>query len=317
MLIAERGRMGAPASLRRGHGMIINSQALDLVYKGFKATYTDAFLAAPGFADDVAMTVPSSAAEETYSWLGSFPHVREWIGPRHVQNLTTSTFTIKNRKFESTVAVPRTSIADDRLGVFKPVFAEMGQLARRHREELVFGLLKAGFDTACYDGQNFFDTDHPVTGADGAVTTVSNSGGGAGSAWYLLDVSRGVRPILYQEREAPEFTAMTEPGNEHVFKTDEYIYGVRARSNAGFGLWQLAYGSKQTLNATNYAAARAAMMSFRADGGRPLGIAPDVLVVPPALEEAGRRLLNAMTEDGAASNPWAGSARLIVTPYVL
>ena len=67
---------------------------------------------------------------------------------------------------------------------------------------------------------------------------------------------------------------------------------------------------------TRYAAARAAMMGFTADGGRKLGVSPTVLLVPPSLEEAGLNLLN--TEFGAAgaSNPWKGTARLIITPYL-
>jgi phage major head subunit gpT-like protein len=58
------------------------------------------------------------------------------------------------------------------------------------------------------------------------------------------------------------------------------------------------------------------MMGFTADGGRKLGVTPTVLVVPPTLEEAGLNILN--TEYGAAgaSNPWKGTAKLIVTPYL-
>ena len=44
---------------------------------------------------------------------------------------------------------------------------------------------------ACYDGQNFFDTDHPV-GEQGSQETVSNVQTGAGPAWYLLDTTRPV-----------------------------------------------------------------------------------------------------------------------------
>lgn len=91
---------------------------------------------------------------------------------------------------------------------------------------------------------------------------------------------------------------------------------IRARINAGFGLWQLAYGSKQTLTAANYAAARAAMQTFTSDGGRKLGVNPNVLVVPPALEEAALNLLNTEYGAGGASNPWKGTAQLIVTPYL-
>lgn len=165
-----------------------------------KAVYSEALLQAPAHYDKVAMVVPSSARDETYGWLGEFPQMREWIGPRQIKSLSAHDFTIKNRTFESTVEVPRNAISDDRIGIFKPMFAEMGQMARRHPDELVFGLLKSGFDTPCYDGQSFFDTDHPVSDASG-TGTVSNMQAGIGAPWFLLDTSRAVRPIIWQERE--------------------------------------------------------------------------------------------------------------------
>ena len=296
--------------------MIVNAQNLDLVYRGFKSVYTDAYLAAPVHWDKIAMTVGSEGSSESYGWLGMFPQLREWIGPRVVNGLKAHGFTIQNRKFESTLGIPRDSLSDDKIGVFKPAFSERGQLARTHSEELIFALLAAGFDTACFDGQNDFDTDHPVTGSDGATTTVSNFGGGSGTGWYLLDTSRGVKPIIWQEREKYAFTALTRPEDQNVFINDEYLYGVRARVNAGFGLWQLAYGSKDRLNADNYATARAAMMGYKSSEGRIPGVNPTTLVVPPSLEDAALHLLNTETLDGGGSNPYKGTAELIVTPYL-
>ena len=75
--------------------------------------------------------------------------------------------------------------------------------------------------------------------------------------------------------------------------------------------------SSTTLDATNYAAARAAMMNFRSDTGRILGIKPNVLVVPPSLEAAALALVNTEYGSAGASNPWKGTADLIVTPFVL
>ena len=296
--------------------MIINSQTLDLAYRGFKTVVSDAMMQAPAFGKDIAMTVPSGSRDETYGWLGSFPAMREWLGPRNVQNLVANGFTIQNRKFESTLEILREELADDKLGLFKPMFAEMGQAAVRHPEELIFGLLASGFTQTCYDGQFFFDTDHPVTAADGSVSVVSNFQGGAGTPWYLLDTSRSVRPIIWQEREPDAFLQITQENSDFVFLNDRYLYGIRARVNAGFGLWQLAYGSRQTLNAANYAAARAAMMGFTADGGRKLGVSPTILLVPPALEEAALNIVNTEFGSAGASNPWKGTAKLIVTPYL-
>ncbi len=175
----------------------------------------------------------------------------------------------------------------------------------------MFDLLKSGFDSACFDGQNVFDTDHPLEDAEGTTVTVSNMQDGAGPGWYLLDVSRGVRPIIWQDRDGYEFTSVNRHDDAHLVTNDAYMYGVRARVNAGFGLWQLGFGSKAALNATSYAAARAAMINFRSDGGKVLGITPSIPAgsgrsddVPPALEDAALRLLNSEFGTGGESNPW-------------
>lgn len=271
------------------------------------------------------MTVPSSARDESYGWLGQFPQLREWLdGERVVRQLKAHGFTIVNRKFESTVSVSRDDFSDDRLGVFKPMFAEMGHAAALHPDEIVFRLLAQGTSTQCFDGQYFFDTDHPmldpngtITGADGQkYSTVSNFSTGTGPTWYLLDTSRAVRPIIWQEREKYEFQNVTRLDDERVFMTDNFMYGIRARVNAGFGLWQLAHASREALSPANYAAIRARMQTLAGDQGRPLGIRPNVLVVPPQLEEAAFHLLNTETQDGGGSNPWKGTAEILVTPYL-
>lgn len=296
--------------------MLINDTSLDLVFKGFKSIYSDAFENAPSHALDVAMRVPSAARDETYGWLGQFPQLREWLGERHVHSLQAHSFTITNKKFESTIRVKREDIADDKIGVFKPVISEMGWLARQHPEEMVFGLLQSGFEAPCFDGQNYFDTDHPLTDKNGADITVSNMQAGSDEPWYLLDTSRMVRPIVWQVREEYEFQSMDRSSDQYVFINDEYLYGVRARVNAGFGLWQLGFGSKAPLTPENYAAARAAMMNYRSDGGRVLGVRPDKLVVPPSLESDALHVLNTELTETGGSNPWKDTAELIVTPFV-
>ncbi len=262
------------------------------------------------------MVVPSSAREEKYGWLGQFAPLREWIGPRVVNNLSLHDYSLKNRVFETTVAVARDDFEDDQLGTYAPMFGELGRSAAEHPDRLVFDLLKAGFSQTCYDGQYFFDTDHPVTGADGVVQSVANTDGGGGTPWFLLDTSRAVKPMIYQERRAFRLIRKDREEDDNVFMNRELIYGVDGRCNVGFGLWQLAWGSKQTLNAENYAEARSALMGFRGDTGRPLGVRPTMLVVPPSLESAGRKLLNSELASGGESNEWKGTAALIVTPWL-
>ena len=78
----------------------------------------------------------------------------------------------------------------------------------------------------------------------------------------------------------------------------------------------MAYGSKAALTKDNYRAARAAMMSFRGDNGRILGIMPNMLVLPPSLEEAALEILNAERGAQGATNVWRNTAQMIVTPFL-
>jgi phage major head subunit gpT-like protein len=291
--------------------MIINKTSLAAIFNGFKTIFNQAFEGAPSDWEKVAMDVPSSTAQETYAWLGATTQFREWLGDRVIQNLKTHDYSIKNKRFENTVGVNRDDIDDDTIGVYRPFIANLGQDAKVHPDLLVFTLLKNGFTGLCYDGQYFFDSDHPVGGA-----SVSNTGGGAGTAWYLLDTSRMIKPIIFQRRRPYQFVAMDSPEDESVFTKAELRYGVDARVNVGYGLWQMAYGSKQTLDATNYAAGRTAMMSFKNDMGNPLGIRPTLLVVPPSLEKAALEVIQAERLASGATNVYQNTAQLLVTPWL-
>ncbi|MBZ0251694.1 MAG: Mu-like prophage major head subunit gpT family protein [Candidatus Methylomirabilis sp.] len=291
--------------------MILNAGTLAALFTGFKLSFQESFASAKPLWERVAMPVPSTTEQELYAWLGTIPGFREWVGDRVIQNLKTHDFAIKNKDFELTVGVPRNKIQDDTYGVYKPLFSEMGRAAKMHPDELVFALLLAGFATPCYDGQYFFDTDHPVLDAAGVAQSVSNFGGGAGTPWFLMDTTRMVRPLIWQKRSEYNFVRMDSDRDPNVFMKKEYVYGSDGRGNAGYGLWQLAYASKQTLDATNYAAARAAMMSLKGDGGRPLNLTPNLLVVPPALEGAALELLRS-EQIGGTTNKWRGTAEPLV-----
>ncbi|MGS4946974.1 Mu-like prophage major head subunit gpT family protein [Meridianimarinicoccus sp. RP-17] len=298
--------------------MIINPQNLDTAFRGWKTQFNEAFAAGETHGERIAMTVPSSTREEAYGWLGQFPQLREWVGDRVVKDIKAHGFTITNVKFESTISISREDYADDRYGVFGSMFREMGHQAKVHPDELIFGLLAEGETTLCYDGQNFFDTDHPSVDRNGDAVTVSNilEPLGTDTPWYLFDTSRPIKPMIWQEREDYEFQMVNNHNDTGVFMTDLYHYGVRARVNAGFGLWHMAFMCKGPLNAANYKAARAAMMELRGDQGRVLGLKPDTLVVPPSLEEAARQIAVAQFDGAGASNVWSGTADVIVTPQL-
>tara|TARA_R110002020_G_scaffold10801_22_gene41104 strand:+ start:26253 stop:27152 length:900 start_codon:yes stop_codon:yes gene_type:complete len=296
--------------------MLVNAANLDSLRVGFKTSFQNGLgQAAPDW-ERIATRVPSTQKEQKYGWLGKIPRVREWIGPRAVQNLQQHDYAITEKPWELTIAVDKDDIETDNLGMYGPMFQEMGNQTRALPSQLVYSMLIGGFATNCYDGQFFFDTDHPVLDKAGAVQSVSNTGGGSGTPWFLLCTRGVLKPIIYQERKSFEFVAKDKLDDDNVFELKEFRYGADARSNVGFGFWQMAYGSKQTLNAASYAVARAALMSMTGDFGNPLGLMPDLLVVPPALESAARKILNSEYAAGGETNEWKGTAELFATPWL-
>ena len=302
---------------------IVNNALISALRPGFSAAFARGKAKAPSQWQLVATKMSSANKSTTYGWLGQFPKLSEWVGQRSVKNLAEHGYSIVNNLYEGTVGVKRTDIEDDNLGIYTPLFEEMGYATATHPDELVFALLGKGVSTECYDGQNFFDTDHPVypnVEGTGTPETVSNliDGEGAEDAtpWYVLDVSRPLKPLIFQERTAPEMTSQTDARTDNVFMADEYRYGVRYRCNAGFGFWQQAVCVRDSLNQANFLKARALMQSFRADGGRPLGLgrggkAGTLLVVPSSLEADAIRLVDLQLINGGESNPCYNMATIV------
>lgn len=297
--------------------MIVNQTNLTTLYTGFSAAFREGFGDEAGH-DHMPITMETASTGRTteYGWLGKVKSLEEWVGERVLQGIVQHGYSIANKKFNSGVEVDRDDIEDDEIGVYRPLFMELGRAASAHPTQLVFGLLKEGFSTACYDGQYFFDTDHPVRQPDGTVVSVSNTGGGAGTPWFLLDASRMIKPIIFQRRRDYQLRRMDDLSDEAVFSRDVFRYAVDGRCNVGFGLWQVAYGSKQTLNAASYAAARQALHEMKNDAGRPMGIRPTHLVVPPGLETAALELINAERNAAGATNVWRGTATVLQTPWL-
>ncbi|PID95874.1 MAG: head protein [Alphaproteobacteria bacterium] len=302
--------------------MMVTAASLTALQVGFKKNFQDAFTATRPNADftRVATVINSTSKSETYGWLGKFPKMREWVGDRVIKDMEAKGYTITNKDFEATVGVDRNDIEDDNLGVYGPLMQEMGVSAAQQPDDLTFGLLAQGTTETCYDGQYFFDTDHPSFDENGDEITMANvdaSGASGNPWWYLLDVTRPLKPMVYQERKKPQFVSKTDPQNsDHVFMKKEFLYGVDARCNVGFGLWQMAYASNAALNGDSLDAAIEKMRGLRDSNGRPLGIKPSLLVVGPKLRAAANKTVKVMLGEGGASNANYEAVEVLDTPWV-
>lgn len=290
--------------------MIINRQNLSALYVGFKTIFQQAFTTSAPNYTKVATVVPSATKTEEYKWLGDVPRMREWLGDREIQNLSSYGYEIKNKDFELTIGIDRNDIEDDTIGIYSPLIQTMGQSAALHPDEIIFELLAAGFDKKCYDGSNFFDASHKVGKktisnkstkalsideygkARSSMMSVTNDRGkpframpnllvvppqlegmarkilfsetidattniykdsadllvlpelaANPTAWFLLDTSKPIKPLIFQQRKSPQFIAKDSINDDNVFFQKQFVYGTDSRDNAGYSLWQLAYGS--------------------------------------------------------------------------
>jgi len=198
----------------------------------------------------------------------------------------------------------------------------MGYAATIHPDELIYLLLSLGHNELCFDGQNFFDTDHPVypevdgTGTAKVVSNLFEDSANPTTPWFLLDTSRALKPLIWQERKKPVFTLMTDDKDEEVFMRNTYRYGVDSRGAAGFGFWQMAARSTYELNVDNFDMVFSTMRAQQADGGRPLDIRPTVLVVPTTLETKAKKLINTEKLPNNVDNPFYKSVKIHATPWL-
>ena len=155
--------------------MLVRSDISGLLLAGLKTQFFATFTEQTSDYDKICTVVPSDKDTEHYAWLGALPSVREFLDERQVGEFAEYEYQIRNKTWESTIAVDRAAIEDDQYGQVGVRVKTLAQEARAHLDMLTFGLLASGFTTPCYDGVDFFGT-HPLGKNSGvAGQTQTNS----------------------------------------------------------------------------------------------------------------------------------------------
>jgi phage major head subunit gpT-like protein len=302
--------------------MIIRQAQLDAAFYAFDLRFKNAFQQAPTWWDRLAMQVTSTGGENRYPWVVEVSGMREWVGERVIESLTTRIFSLPNKDFEKTIKIPRNAVLDDQLGLFGPQVDQLAYAAKKWPDDLLATAIQAGTGAAAvtFDGQPFFSANHPVNpdnvaspvqsnnfvntaltagnydlvrstmgtyvgetgrslGVGGnllvvppqlrraameitqsetvltvqgaAFAAISNVNAGTATVlevkelsnrpteWYLFDVSRPIKPFIFQLRQAPQFQSLDNATDRNRFLHKELIYGCDSRGNAGYGAWFL------------------------------------------------------------------------------
>jgi phage major head subunit gpT-like protein len=134
-----------------------------ILAKGLLTNFFEGYNSVETHWQEVATKVPSTARSENYAWIGSIPRLRKMKGERIPKKLLEHTYTLTNEEYEASIEVKHADIKDDQTGQYGLQAKSIGESAKVFPDELIFEtLLPGGFTSLCYDGQYFFDTDHPI-----------------------------------------------------------------------------------------------------------------------------------------------------------
>jgi len=278
-----------------------------------RTTFSDAFKrglgSAPVVGAGLSTKVPSSTAVNTYGFLGDLPIFRKWVGEKRIKEVLEKVYQLINDPYEATLGIHKHQVADDQLGLYPSIFEGWGMEAGAWMDRLRFEAMAAGHQRECFDGQNFFDTDHPkFDDTDG--TWSNNDTTDAAEPWYLVDLSKPIKPLIDQERETPHFWWDNDLKSSKVAETGIMTAYGEARGAVGYTLPFLAYRSTKVLNPANFILARDAMKAFTDDNGEPRGIRPTALIAGISNQQPAKDTFKANLA-GGESNTLAGAVTII------
>ncbi|MBW2688312.1 MAG: Mu-like prophage major head subunit gpT family protein [Deltaproteobacteria bacterium] len=154
--------------------MILNKASLSAFFQGLHVDWSLGAKSVVPEWSDYAMLRKSTTTKEIYRWFQRFPIMRLWIGEKMIKALAAYKYELENKPYEATIEVDRDDIEDDIYGDYADASKAAGISAMEWPDILVADVIKAAFTALCFDGQFFFDTDHPQIDSTGTTVTYSN-----------------------------------------------------------------------------------------------------------------------------------------------
>jgi phage major head subunit gpT-like protein len=177
-------------------GQIISASLLNILFNQYNLDFQKGYGETPVWWDKIATLKTSTTATETYAWAARVPRLRKWVGERVLRSLATYSQQVANDDYEDTVEIDRNAILDDQAGIFDFGMRDLGRAARKWPDTLLVTTLQAGATTLCYDGQYFFDTDHPTDLYPGQVTAANQQNYWSTSKALTFDNYQAVRAAM-------------------------------------------------------------------------------------------------------------------------
>ncbi|ACC98505.1 Mu-like protein prophage major head subunit gpT-like protein [Elusimicrobium minutum Pei191] len=148
-----------------------------------------------GFLGQLALSVTSTHASETYTGLNQLPDLDKFIDEVKYTQILGKSHMIENEEFAGGVTIQSKDVEDDNLGLFPSRISDLGTVAANKPLRQVIKMLENGNNSSmgiAYDGSNFFATDHK----DGKAS-YSNllTGSGTTASQFEADFTKAVAAL--------------------------------------------------------------------------------------------------------------------------
>lgn len=153
---------------------VIKPASLDPFFFNLDTLYQRGYMAGESTYERWTQTVMSTSKKTVHGWIDKLPKLREWIGPREIQNIIAQEYDLTNKKFELSFGVDRTDIEDDQYNLYGPAAEMMGMQAREWPDDQMTPVLEAGPTSLTFDGADFFSGSHPKDTANTSAGSQSN-----------------------------------------------------------------------------------------------------------------------------------------------
>ena len=212
--------------------MDINAENLNSLFYSFNALLQKGLAQAWNEWEKYSSVVNSATALEKYPMTIISGGMREWVGPRFINEVGGKLLEVRNRDFEATQGVSRNDIEDDNIGFYSALFTEMGINAGALWPWLsVEALCSAG---KWADGKDFFAADRKIGKA-----AINNVVSGALSIANYETARSQMMAFMQADGKTPiglvPDTLMVGPSNEktarQILKADLVAEGGAAVSN--------------------------------------------------------------------------------------
>lgn len=155
-------------------GTVVRTSALEALRTGLNTSYLAAYNSPrETIFQQVCTPIMSERKKILVAIADMLPQMREWVGERKFHNAAEHSVELTNPHYELSMHVDADDVDDDEYSGYLLQAGGLGERAATHPDVLLATLMQAAHGIIGFDGQNFFDTDHPIDVKNG-IGTQSN-----------------------------------------------------------------------------------------------------------------------------------------------